>query len=168
VKERTYWRDLTYHLFHRKDSAKRFMDEAMADVLRMRDIDCLEYCYACDRPVALVELKAGAERPVRMKPLIRLSEMADLPAFVVFYQRSLDPNPIYLGQKNLDGTTIRDIDQLTVLDLAKNSSRSMAPKEFFRWLLGLHLSCNCQAASNLRQWNGSNAHGWRRQTESCN
>lgn len=151
MQERTYWRDLTYHLFHRKESAKRFMDEAMADILRMRDIDCLEYCYGCGRPLALIEAKAGAPRPVRAEPLTHLASAANVPAFAVFYRRSPRLNPVYLARKNLDGTPIRDIDELTVGDLDGGALRRMGPAEFFEWLLELHLACTCGAAANIRR-----------------
>jgi hypothetical protein len=154
MSERTYWRDLTYHLFHRKESAKRFIDESMADILRMRDVDCVEHCYACGRPLALIEVKAGARRSVYVEPLIHLADRAGLPAFVVFYRRSRELNPVYLGETNLDGTPIRDIEQLTVVNAADGSAMHLAPAEFFEWLLELHLACTCSAAVNIRRRRG--------------
>lgn len=154
MSERTYWRDLTYHLFHRKESAKRFIDEAMAGILRMRDIDCVEHCYACGRPLALIEVKAGHQRRVYVEPMVRLADRAGLPAFVVFYRRSGELNPVYLGRTNIDGTPIRDIEALTVVNAVDGAVLQLTPAEFFEWLLGLHLSCTCRAAANIRRRRG--------------
>lgn len=154
MSERTYWRDLTYHLFHRKESAKRFIDEPMAGILRMRDIDCVEHCYACGRPLALIEVKAGRRRAVYVEPMVRLADRAGLPAFVVFYRRSTELNPVYLGRTNLDGTPIRDIEDLAVESATDGSVWHLAPAEFFEWLLDVHLSCTCRAAANIRRRRG--------------
>ena len=109
--ERSFWRDLTYHLFHRTESAKRFMaDEMMAYTLKMCDIDCLEYCHYCREPVALIDVKGCAYRKgVYTEPMVRLARRANIPAFVVFYDDARELNPVYVGKTNIDGEAIRDI-----------------------------------------------------------
>lgn len=119
----------------------------------MCDIDSMEYCYACSRPVALIETKAGKWRPVSVTPLLRLAELANVPAFVVFYARGYVLDPIYTDRTNLNGDPIYKIVEFQIVRAAEPNGKvwHMTPKQYFRWLSGLHLSCPCPTMSNIRK-----------------
>ncbi len=147
--ERTYWRDLSYHLFHRAESIGRYLPPGSANTLAMQDVDSLEYCYYCHRPLALIEVKKGDARKCFTQPLVALARAADVPAYLVFYDIACRDNPAYVDRKNLDGRAVPDIDWFTVKPLPTGESRDYTPQGYAYWLAEIHLGCTCRRSQEL-------------------
>lgn len=76
IPERYNDRDLNLSHWHR----------TLNQYLPYRDLDCIEYCFRCNRPLALIELaqEHGQEKKWAA-PLVELAKQAKLPVYVVFY-----------------------------------------------------------------------------------
>lgn len=121
MKERSGARDLLYSQWHRDSSVKRFLGARRAAQLMVIDIDWCEWCYACKRPLALIETQRG-DRPSKPATVTSgLAQMAALPAFSVSYV------------PNEDGT---DIERFHVRRLWPQATGDMhlSPAEYAEWL----------------------------------
>lgn len=112
AQEETYGtRDLSYSAWHRAGSIRRFVGWERAQLLSMVDADCvlfLEYHERTKEPLALIEaaIDTGQDR----KPataIARLARRARIPAFVVLYRRSTEPNPADPRMLDVSGFRIK-------------------------------------------------------------
>lgn len=56
------------------------------EMLAVIDLDCVEYCYRCNTPLALIELARDIGQPNKSTTVTRkLAQMAKVPAYLVFY-----------------------------------------------------------------------------------
>lgn len=118
--ERTGQRDLTYSAWHRSDSTSRFLG-GMANRLAMIDLDGVEYCKSCGRPVALIEVKHCMATRLSMAVTKALAAMAGIPAYLVRYW----PTP--------EGGDIATFAVRNGTDVV----REMRPAQYAEWLLSL-------------------------------
>lgn len=79
MKEERYGeRDLCFSGWHRYQLNKS---------LTMTDLDCVEYCQRCNKPLALIELAYDVGQDKKWtRPIQELAKMAELPAYLVFYK----------------------------------------------------------------------------------
>lgn len=84
--ERTGARDLTYSRWHRPDSIGRYIDRRAASQLTMIDIDAVEVCAHCRRPIALIETKHSAAQVIAATFTVALAQMAGIRAYLVRYR----------------------------------------------------------------------------------
>lgn len=127
ARQETYGtRDLSYSKWHR----------TLSDDCTYIDIDCLEYCDRCKCPLALVELAQdrGQERKATTV-MRRLAHMANLPAFLVFYQ--IDPEPRF---------RVRQVYP------HKAGEAVYSELEYRRQIERLHRNCKCKSRSRVRWW----------------
>jgi hypothetical protein len=82
--ERTFERDLTYGLWHRWRSIKRYIGDD-ARYMSQIDIDFCEYCFWCNTPLALIETQRSAYDPKEARVTQTLAEMAGIEAYSVSY-----------------------------------------------------------------------------------
>lgn len=88
LNERSGKRDLLYSAWHRPASIKRFLGARRAAQLMVIDIDWCEACYACKRPLALIETQRSGNAPKAATVTVALAKLAGLPAFSVSYEES--------------------------------------------------------------------------------
>jgi len=95
--ERYHQRDLTYSIWHRRGSTKRFVGIEKAQLLGMIDLDTvlwIEYEDKSKVPIALVETAQDRGREIKPTTVLRaLAERSGIPAYVVLYTLSDRPNP---------------------------------------------------------------------------
>lgn len=95
--ERYGTRDLSYSAWHRPASIRRFVGWEQAQLLSMVDADCvlfLEYHERTKEPLALIEAAIDVGQEYKAATAItRLARRARIPAYLVLYQRSAEPNP---------------------------------------------------------------------------
>lgn len=94
--ERRGWRDLTYNIWHRPASLKRFIGHPAAYSCAMIDIDGFEYCRWCYEPLALIET-ARQRGGKNARATATLARKARIPAYSLLYQ--VDDN----GEDRCDG-----------------------------------------------------------------
>ncbi|MHA2265962.1 MAG: hypothetical protein ACXAEN_26510 [Candidatus Thorarchaeota archaeon] len=52
----------------------------------MTDLDCVEYCYRCKEPIALIEIAQDVGQEKKWTtPMLKLAARANLPAYLIFY-----------------------------------------------------------------------------------
>lgn len=79
-------RDLVYSAWHRVNSLSRFLSHLHAWRCGMIDIDDVEYCRWCYRPLALIETAQDVGQHQKGVAVTQtLAEMACIPAYLVFY-----------------------------------------------------------------------------------
>ena len=84
--ERTGFRSLIYSQWHRVDGGiRKYLPLGAAAQLDMIDIDSLEVCTFCKRPVALIETQDSVKAPKSAKFTASLASMANIPAYSVSY-----------------------------------------------------------------------------------
>lgn len=86
MNERTGERDLSFNVWHRPRSMRRFLEERYASLIGMIDIDCCEYCGRCNEPLALIELQQSSNQPKPMAVTSRLADRAQIPSYSVSYR----------------------------------------------------------------------------------
>lgn len=129
-------RDMTYSAWHRRRSTGRYVGIESAQLLAMIDLDvCLyiEYDEEMKEPLALIETARDIGQSYKCATVTRnLAKRADLPAYVVFYTVSDDPNPA--------NPIYGDISLFRVKRLwpsPESEWRSLSPKEYAEGLLKL-------------------------------
>lgn len=82
--ERSGERPLSYSRWHRTVGMP---NERIADVVRMVDVDGLEWCRWCYAPLALIETASDAldRRNKSTSVLVKLARAAGIPAYVLLY-----------------------------------------------------------------------------------
>lgn len=95
--ERFNHRRLDYSAWHRRESTRRFVGIENAQRLAMIDLDAelyVEYDDGTKYPLALIEIAEdnGQDRKTATVTA-NLAKRANLPAFVVLYKLSTQPNP---------------------------------------------------------------------------
>ena len=109
--ERYGTRDLSYSAWHRAASIRRYVGWEHAQLLNMVDTDCvlfLEYHQQTKEPLALIEaaIDVGQDR----KPataIAQLAKRARIPAYLVLYKRSIEPNPADPRMPDVSGFRIK-------------------------------------------------------------
>lgn len=127
-------RDLSYSAWHRADSIRRFVGWEHAQLLSMVDADAvlfLEYHERTKEPLALIEaaMDVGQDR----KPataIARLAKRARIPAYLVLYRRSTEPNPADPRMLDVSGFRIKRL-----YPRADKAWRSVPPDEWASALL---------------------------------
>lgn len=89
-KERTGVRDQTYSGWHRRDSQQQYLSTREAWELGMIDIDSLEYCRYCYKPLALIETQVSENDPKDAPVMAGLATRASINAYSVSYVKSVD------------------------------------------------------------------------------
>ncbi|MFM0177143.1 hypothetical protein PQR52_01610 [Paraburkholderia aspalathi] len=89
-------RDRSYGAWHRAPSIARFIDRTQAESLTMADLDSVlftEYDHLGKVPLALVEVARdiGQDKPAGV--LMRLAQLANVPAYVALYTPTASANP---------------------------------------------------------------------------
>lgn len=86
-----------YSAWHRRNSTRRFIGIEHAQLLAMIDLDAsiyVEYDDGTKEPIALIETAQDVGQPYKPATVTgKLARLAKLPAFVVLYRLSEDPNP---------------------------------------------------------------------------
>lgn len=72
-----------YSDWHRWRSTRRFLGNEQSQRLTCFDVDMVEMCHLCHRPLALFEMTRSNVRTKPVTYLIGLAELSDLPAYVV-------------------------------------------------------------------------------------
>jgi hypothetical protein len=151
-------RDLSYNIWHRKESIKRFVPENEAQRMYYNDIDGIEFSFVPaknDRSIlhAIIEVKnyagkAIAERSRRKcKPLLcELGRKLNIPAYLVFYFKSNKPVPG--GEKVPDA---RDISKVWVHRIwpDEEEPKEYTPEEWAKELLRIRKCCRNGICENL-------------------
>lgn len=86
--ERTGRRDLLYSRWHRPEHISRFFEGGLIPrLLKMIDLDAIEYCARCRKVLALIETKNSSNDPEHFPSYITagLAGDASVPAFTVCY-----------------------------------------------------------------------------------
>lgn len=84
--ERYGVRDLTYSQWHREASMSRFLAPSIAHELAMIDLDAIEYCRRCSKPLLLVELAKDVGQSFKATTVLRqLAALSGLRAVLVFW-----------------------------------------------------------------------------------
>lgn len=85
--ERSGRRDLLYSGWHRPAEIRRYIGAVKAAQLEMIDVDSLESCPVCHKPLALGETKNSSKEPSAFsaRNTVNLASEAQIPAFVVCY-----------------------------------------------------------------------------------
>jgi hypothetical protein len=94
MRERSGWRDQLYSRWHRPEQIARFVGIDVADSLGLIDGDWIEYCRTCSQPLALFELTCDWSKRKAGTVTKRLAEMAQIPAYVVYYKPNEDSTDI--------------------------------------------------------------------------
>ena len=126
--EKTWKRDLTYSLWHRK----------LEDELTFIDIDACEYCAECFEPLALIELARDVGQ--KYKPSIvtkKLARKAGIPAYRVFYKVNKKGKIVAFRVKELYPDESEEI--------------KMTPEEYADFLRGLRRGHTCLSKPPKKQ-----------------
>lgn len=111
--ESTNERDLTYSAWHRRQSTARFVGIEKAQTLAMIDCDVVCFVEYDDRtkvPVALIETAIDVGQKVKPSSVTKnLAKMAGIPAGVLLYTQSDNPNPAYPKHKDIESFRFQQI-----------------------------------------------------------
>ena len=111
LQERYGTRDLTFSKWHRPPN--------LPDFCSAIDIDFLEYCSVCGKPLALIETARDVGQPYKPTTVLkRLSVVSGIPAYLILYKIELAvigncrvkrvwPNPTEL--KSVSASTVKTI-----------------------------------------------------------
>lgn len=95
--ERYNTRDRSYSAWHRRHSTRRFVGIEKAQNLAMIDLDAylyIEYDDSTKEPLALVETAMDVGQSWKTATVTKnLAKKAGIPAFVLLYKLSTEPNP---------------------------------------------------------------------------
>ena len=134
--ERFGSRDLTYSAWHRRESIQRFVGLDAAQTMCMVDLDVpiyLEYDDGTFEPLILIEVAIDCGQDRKSHTVTkRLAMRADLPAFVVLYQKSLEPNPAKISEKDIEGFRVKRI-----WPGREREWKRMLPEPYAQWLWDL-------------------------------
>lgn len=129
-------RDRTYSAWHRRRSTGRFIGIEKAQLLAMIDLDAslyVEYDNGTKDPLALIETAEDVGQLYKTATVTyKLAKKADIPCFVVLYEKSECKNP---ADKNF-----YDISQFRVRRLYpkwEKEWRILLPEEWSKILLSL-------------------------------
>ena len=132
--ERYGARDLSYSAWHRARSIARYVGIEQAQLLTMVDADSvlwLEYDHHGKEPLALIEVAADVGQLAKPATAItRLARRARIPAYLVLYQKALQPNPADERWRDLSGMRVRRL-----WPRAEIGWRQLKPGEFAKALL---------------------------------
>ena len=79
--ERYGYRNLTFSRWHR----------TLPDHCTTIDIDFLEYCRQCHKPLALIEIAQDVGQDYKPTTVLKaLSRLANIPAFLIFYEIKIE------------------------------------------------------------------------------
>lgn len=141
-RERYGTRCSAYSNWHRIDSIQRFVGPAMARHLTMIDVDSLEYCSSCRKPVAVIETARDVGQAAKPSLVtLRLAQAANVPGFTLLYtlaSRRFGEHP--------------DIERFRVKVIAPIEDREwrfLSPEAWARWIVRMHERCDCRP--QLRQ-----------------
>ena len=112
TQEETYGtRDMTYSVWHRRNSTRRFVGIENAQILAMVDADVtfwIEYDDDDKEPLALVETAQDVGQSYKCATVMhRLAMRADLPCFVVLYTHADTPNPAAPQWPDISGFRVK-------------------------------------------------------------
>ena len=111
--ERTGTRDRAYSAWHRSRSIRRFVGGKRAEELSMIDLDGAMYVEYDDlekEPLALIETALDIGQQTKPATVTaRLAQRAGLPAYVVLYTPSSQPNPADGLQPDIQRFRVRRI-----------------------------------------------------------
>jgi len=155
MKEERYGeRDLCFSGWHRYQTNRFFP---------MRDLDCIEYCFRCDKPLALIEVARDVGQDKKwIEPMRKLAKMAGLPAYVVFYQGN---STAIRAAMRLCVTSITKrallkfacIDSLRIRRVSPCYSEdiTLTPMQYQAFLIALRVKskCGCYRNASLAEWN---------------
>jgi hypothetical protein len=130
--ERSDERDLTYSRWHRPEAIRRFLPYEDAEALTCIDVDAVEACGDCSRPLALFELARDVGQAWKATTIVaELARLANVPAYLVLYRVAGD-----------------DIARFRTRQVAPRRSRELelAPAEYAAWLQSLRERHTCAAA----------------------
>lgn len=133
LQERSGERDLAYSRWHRPESIGRFLPRTQARTLTAIDVDSIEVCQACSRPLMLLEVARDVGQTFKPTTiLVELARRSDVPAALVFYLAGPDG----------------DIARFRVRQLAPNRTRELVlyPREYAAWLQSLRERHTCTPA----------------------
>jgi len=111
--ENTGKRDLTYSIWHRRQSTKRFVGIEKAQLLAQIDLDCciwVEYDEKTKIPLALIETAIDIGQKYKNATVTyNLSRMAKIPSYIVLYKISLNPNPSNPNYRDIESFRVRNL-----------------------------------------------------------
>lgn len=125
--ERTGTRDLTYSAWHRSRSTKRFLGAVRAAKLSMIDVDAVEFCFRCSKPLALIEVKDYHAQSLSMRVTLALADLAGIDAYLVLCW------PTEAGD---------DIERFEVRPRS-GQTVEMSPSEYAEWLWSFRDAHDC-------------------------
>ena len=112
-------------------------------------------CPYCEKPLAIIKPIEGKPRPMAYPHLLIMANLAGIPAFLVFYEISSNPNPAFLDMAFPDGSPIMDIDRFVIQQLPDGEVLDFRPQEYVLWLAKIQYGCACgQGREHLRQLEG--------------
>ncbi len=148
-KERTGVRDLTYSEWHRQDNLKLLLRPLFATdtdanwhayECAMIDLDAVEWCRKCKRPVGLVEVQRSAKPPKDATVTRTMADMLGIPAWSISYTATSDDPPEIIEFR---------VRELTSADRA---IQRMTPAGWAAHIWNLHerhLKTECRGPDNL-------------------
>lgn len=132
--ERWGARDLSYSAWHRARSISRYIGWEQAQLLSMCDADSvlwLEYDQHGKEPLALIEAAVDVGQLAKPATAItRLARRAQIPAYLILYQRSERPNPADRRWRDLSGMRVKRL-----WPRAELGWRQLKPDQFAKALL---------------------------------
>ena len=152
MKEERYGeRDLCFSGWHRYQTNRFFP---------MRDLDCIEYCFRCDKPLALIEIACDVGQNEKwVKPMRELAKMAGLPAYIVFYQgnSTIIRTMLHFYTAKQAILKLARVDSLRIRRVSPCCSEEMmlTPMQYQAFLIALRVKskCGCYRHVPLAQWN---------------
>jgi hypothetical protein len=155
MKEERYGeRDLCFSGWHRYQ---------LNEFLKMRDLDCIEYCHRCDKPLALIEAACDVGQNRKwVKPMQELAKMAGLPAYVVFYQgnSTIIRTMLHFCTVHTARQAILKLAHVDSLRIRKVSpcygeEIKLTPHQYHGFLIALRVKskCGCYRHVPLTWWN---------------
>ena len=143
-------RDLTYSNWHRKDNIARYLgnDERKAHCVSVINIDSLEYCLFCKRPLALIEdCRGNAGSAKQWECTRKLAEAARIPAYLLIYEPTGE-----LNGKLQDGGQYqtRDISRMWI-EQVHGDRKEITPEAYALFLFTLHMDCGCEGSRTARK-----------------
>lgn len=130
MNERYGRRDLLYSGWHRPSSISRFVGQRTAHDLSCIDVDYLEFCSGCRRPIAIIETQRSFGPPKSAAVCVALGGLAKLPVFTVSYA------------PNESGDDIQEF-RWRQLWPRQSTVLNLTPSAYAFWLAGLHASHQC-------------------------
>ena len=87
-------RDVYMDVWHRPQNMRNYLGVNRAAKLSMIDVDCVEYCWRCRFPLALIETEKYTPKLKVTAVLEALAAQSALPAYLVSYQTTPESDDI--------------------------------------------------------------------------